>query len=452
MSGAYPELVNKSTMYVNSLVDDNGDQITIGGTSSIYYANLIDNFGKDYFAGITIQSPTGQTLHQDTTIFNPGAGFPSVILTNESGSKLYGNIGTYSIGGAIRLLTNNQPGNYPKYIDSEYVWSYGSNTSCLTSSWELGSLVYNFSTGSVTFAQDNFTYPSMTSFPMLSSASFLGTPSLTKNSPGSGFLIDTDLQIYYQGLGSSANTWTKLSPLPTEPGINSTLYPSFTVGASAGISLSHNATLDWALPYRVWIWNSVNTWWYKDVNLATLTGGTIITLTGNTSTHLNTNLLTASFTLYSNILPAPTQYYYTNIFGTEATVGTGGYGGYGTPTTFQIKAGQEIRFDQNEAQVYTIVSSFLDNKIGYGNTQYKLYLFLDRPVSGLTTKLLDDNFNFITNGFLIREYTTDTSQILINGYRVLSGAPGYMKPQYLSPTLSASFDATIQQLKKDGTI
>ena len=113
MSGAYPELVNASTMYVNSLVDDKGEQITVGGTSSVYYANLIDNFGKDYFAGITIYS-SGSALHQDTTVYKPGSGFPNVILTNESGSQLYGNIGTYSIGGGIRLLTNNQPGNYPK--------------------------------------------------------------------------------------------------------------------------------------------------------------------------------------------------------------------------------------------------------------------------------------------------------------------------------------------------
>jgi hypothetical protein len=42
--------------------------------------------------------------------------------------------------------------------------------------------------------------------------------------------------------------------------------------------------------------------------------------------------------------------------------------------------------------------------------------------------------------------------MLINGTRVLPGTPGYMKPQYLSPTLSASFDATIQQLKKDKLI
>ena len=96
MSGAYPELVNKSTMYVNSLVDDKGEQITVGGTSSIYYANLLDNFGKDSFAGITINNKTtGKTLHQDTTIYRPGSGFPNVILTNESGSNSYP-VPTYS--------------------------------------------------------------------------------------------------------------------------------------------------------------------------------------------------------------------------------------------------------------------------------------------------------------------------------------------------------------------
>jgi hypothetical protein len=57
-----------------------------------------------------------------------------------------------------------------------------------------------------------------------------------------------------------------------------------------------------------------------------------------------------------------------------------------------------------------------------------------------------------SSGFLIRQYSEDTSQILINGNRLIPGVPGYMKPQFLSPTLSASFDATIQELKKEGII
>jgi hypothetical protein len=444
MSGAYPEIVNTSTMYVNSLVDDKGEQTTVGGTSSIYYANLLDNFGKDSFAGITINNKTtGQTLHQDTTIYRPGSGFPSVILTNESGSKLYGNIGTYDIGGGIRLLTNNQPGNYPKYITSDCVWSYGTNTSCLTSSWELGSLIYNFSTGSVTFAQDNFTYPQLIDFPMLTSAS-MGLLTLTANA-GSTFKMDSAFSIYYQAYNSSTNTGTQIKFGTTNFPDPSTNRISFKISGTP-VTLTKNATFD---KYRLFVYNIVTSnWWVRTIDSANIGTGVTVPLTGDTSINLDGDLGLNSFIA---VLDDPLQYY-TNIYGIVPFTGSGGYGGYGVPTTFQIKNGQEIRFDQNEAQVYTIVNSSIDNNIGYGGTQRKLYLFLDRPVSGLTTKKLDNNFDFITNGFLVREFLEDTSQILINGTRLIAGVPGYMKPQFLSPTLSASFDATIQELKKEGII
>jgi len=444
MSGAYPELVNKSTMYVNSLVDDKGEQITVGGTSSAYYANLLDNFGKDSFAGITINNKTtGQTLHQDTTVYRPGSGFPSVILTNETGSKLYGNIGTYDIGGGIRLLTNNQPGNYPKYITSDCVWSYGTNTSCLTSSWELGSLYRNFNTGSVTFAQDNFTYPQLIDFPMLTSAS-MGLPILTQNA-GSTHKMDSAFSIYYQAYNSSNNTGTQIKFGDTNFPDPSTNRISFTISGTP-VTLTKNATFD---KYRLFVYNIVTSnWWVRTIDSANIGAGVTVPLTGDTSINLDGDLGLNSFIA---VFDDPLQYY-TNIYGIVPFTGSGGYGGYGVPTTFQSSSFKEIRFDQNEAQVYTIVSSSLDNNIGYGGTQYKLYLFLDKPVSGLTTKKLDNIFDFITNGFLIREFIEDTSQILINGTRLIAGVPGYMKPQFLSPTLSASFDTTIQELKKDGII
>jgi hypothetical protein len=132
------------------------------------------------------------------------------------------------------------------------------------------------------------------------------------------------------------------------------------------------------------------------------------------------------------------------------TASYGGNIGYGTPISFFITQSDEIRFNQDENQVYTITK--IEERTYAGSpppspaTSY-LYLTLDRPLESSLRSTAALN-----SGSLIRRYLEDTSQILINGTRLIAGVPGYMKPQFLSPTLSASFDATIQELKKEGII
>lgn len=315
MSGTYPEIVNKSVMYVNNLVDDQGNQITVGGTGSNYYYNLINTFGKDRFAGITIQSSNGKILHQDTTIFKPGAGFPNVILTNESASNNDSGTPSFIISPSIRLVTVAKTGSYPIYVSSSAIWSTGSLN-----------------------------------------------------------------QIYTQ------ISYTQ-SAIPVNPNQLSHMY----------YSTSQSSIL--------------------------------------TSQDVTTN-------------------------------GYGGYpggpnvSGYGIPIDFKILPGQEVRFNQDENQTYIItqVSSTLGIELGFSNIYtYKLELNITPPLhdyitSSIISPIISGAPSVIPLSFLIRQYSEDTSQMLINGTRVLPGTPGYMKPQYLSPTLSASFDATIQQLKKDKLI
>lgn len=302
MSGAYPELVNKSTMYVNSLIGDKGEQITVGGTSSVYYANLLDNFGKDYFAGITIYS-SGSALHQDTTVYRPGSGFPNVILTNESASNNTSGYPTFITSSQIRLITTNQGNNFPIYLDSGP-----------TNTWGFDSSNKNIITASLYFS--------------------------------SGF-------------------------------------------PPAGDNIA---------------WK----YYYINSNLITTSQDITIPLFGGHS-----------------IPPA-----------------------YGTPINFQFLPGQEIRFNQDENQVYTIIEVQSDKVVIGDQDKYELFLTISPALQGYVT----GSTNSISSSFLVRQYSEDTSQILINGNRLIPGVPGYMKPQFMSPTLSASFDSTIQQLKKDGTI
>jgi hypothetical protein len=89
---AYPELVGKSTLWINSLVDKDGNQLAVDfNTGSNYYYNLISNFGKDSNVNLqitTLPSGSNQTdLDQSTTVYRPALLWPSVILTNELDSE-----------------------------------------------------------------------------------------------------------------------------------------------------------------------------------------------------------------------------------------------------------------------------------------------------------------------------------------------------------------------------
>lgn len=296
MSGAYPELVGKSTVYVNFLVDENGDQINVDKTGSAYYYNLIDNFGRDSNIDISIPSIEGGTLaHQSTTILREASGWPSVVLTNESASVMVGNVGTWysaeftAIEKKISGSTLS-PALFDIKTDNPTPWSTSATSeTVLTSSFEIGDMAYSSSVGSASYVQ------------IISQAE---------------------------------------------------------------------------------------------------RGG------------------------YS--LPAA----------------------YSQPITFRIVPGQEIRFSQDENEVCTIVSTSLSSSITFPSTikDYTLHLFLNKSVPYFTNPVSPGP------GFLIREYQVDPSQILVNSIRLISGTPGYITPQHMSPGLSANFDKTITSLKKDGII
>jgi hypothetical protein len=124
----------------------------------------------------------------------------------------------------------------------------------------------------------------------------------------------------------------------------------------------------------------------------------------------------------------------------------GGVGGYDTPIPIAIEVGQEIRFLQNEDYVYAIVSSSITPPTIFAPSSYYLYLYLDKPIS---TNLTTTNIN---NGYLIREYQTDPSKLVINAPKLVGGAPGYLTPRYMSPDLIASLDKSVATLKENGVL
>jgi hypothetical protein len=161
--GAYPELVGKSTLWINSLVDKDGNQLaTTDNTSSNYYNNLIDNFGKDSAVNLQITTfLTGSSqidLNQSTTVYRPALLWPKVILTNESGSQTnFAGQGTF-IKENIYLIYNFENPNFNQIqtLSLKMFTSSLSDPRLLTCSADLSPLWFDANKSSPTNSrQDN---------------------------------------------------------------------------------------------------------------------------------------------------------------------------------------------------------------------------------------------------------------------------------------------------------
>ena len=465
MSGAYPELINKSTMYVNSLVDDKGEQITVGGTSSVYYANLLDNFGKDYFAGITINDKTtGKTLHQDTTIYRPGSGFPNVILTNESGSNSYP-VPTYSTASIL----------FRQQVDG---FGTGSSAFAPSGSVVMYDAYFGLVTGSVGGTiepQVRKTTPGDWSFDTLYCSNIIGSiyaDSFFGNTP---WVQNNSASLPFGGVGG----YGEPVPFSYTPGLYSNLELRFNQDESLVYSI---VGIDYQFVTGIGTLRTVlfldknipNSYMISGSATSTFSGTTTLTKQGSSAGVWNSSFsvyfVGYSGSYYTKASP-PTTFNFDGLIYDNFIIGPAN-------PLFSLSPGRPSQIDFAGYQLW--IKNLNTNKWYYWNTKAPSAYFTTIGVNITLTGPTNTNFDadlinsgFIlstdpttlkdtipaynqyavgSSGFLIRQYSEDTSQILINGNRLIAGVPGYMKPQFLSPTLSASFDATIQELKKEGII
>jgi hypothetical protein len=460
MSGAYPELINKSTMYVNSLVDDKGEQITVGGTSSVYYANLLDNFGKDYFAGITINDKTtGKTLHQDTTIYRPGSGFPNVILTNESGSNSYP-VPTYSTASILfRQQVDGFGTGSSTFAPSGSVVMYDAYFGLVTSS-----------VGGTIEPQVRKTTPGDWSFDTLYCSNIIGSiyaDSFFGNTP---WVQNNSASLPFGGVGG----YGEPIPFSYTPGLYSNLELRFNQDESLVYSI---VGIDYQFITGIGTNRTVLFLDKSIPNSYILSGSAASTFSGTIS--LNTfggsgGVWNSNFSVY---FVGYSGSFYTKLSPPQTFTSDGLIHSYinlsGAPL-FSLSPGRPSQIDSYGYQMW--IKDLNTNYWYYYSDKLFPALSININLTGPTSTtfaddLIDAGFFSGSNpttlkdtipaynqyvvgssGFLIRQYSEDTSQILINGNRLIPGVPGYMKPQFLSPTLSASFDATIQELKKEGII
>ena len=118
---------------------------------------------------------------------------------------------------------------------------------------------------------------------------------------------------------------------------------------------------------------------------------------------------------------------------------------------FEIKYGDEFRFEGEERYTYQVGKIYLPNE-GSGSRftptgSIEIHFNKNLPISAS----LEGNFNL--DHFLVRRYVDDASQILIKGFRPInSQGPYLIKPEYVTEKLDKNVDDIILLLKEKGII
>jgi hypothetical protein len=118
--------------------------------------------------------------------------------------------------------------------------------------------------------------------------------------------------------------------------------------------------------------------------------------------------------------------------------------GFDTPQPLFIKYLDEIRFEGNESQVYTVVSaSYAETFNITTGTQARFYLFLNGEIS--PTEDIDINY------FAVRRWSFAVDNLVINSPGTVMG-PGLILPKYLSPLLQQNLPSIVENLTNKGLI
>ena len=106
--------------------------------------------------------------------------------------------------------------------------------------------------------------------------------------------------------------------------------------------------------------------------------------------------------------------------------------GYADFLPFEIKYGDQIRFEGNEDKTYTIIDSV---------QFFGLYILLDRDIEAGTN----------VNSFFIRRYVPNPNFIIID-VPAEGGGSGFLFPEYVTLDIQNNFDTIIQNLKTKGIL
>ena len=424
MGGTTPELTGKAAAHILYLIDVDGN-ILVPSLSSSYYYNLIDNFESGKKANIILNATSGNPLtignipiiragtipmpiiaSQTGSISNP-YNIQSTMSFGTSGSAVpnYNSLFVNQSGQTIQSITNgnNEILDIPTPIFSSNI-SLSSNTLTVTKSSNLTKLQIQFTLNDA-YIDQVYPGPGYTSFDMEAYVEI--------STNGGPFVRGLNTIPAVQNVSATPSTLIFTTPLFTP--INTNQYKIVIYNGSGYYDILFPSS-------QVKIIQTPQTS-IKEVYSGS--GGGFFT-----SSLQSLNVLTGSYSMSLMYNPSNplTQQNDTPQFSSS---------GYSPFLPFDIHPGDQIRFEGDENQVYSIISA--TPQIGFAS----MSILLDGNVSSGSN----------LNSFLIRRFDPNPNFITINSnLSTYQGGGGFILPKFTTNELQENFDKNIVSLKERGLI
>jgi len=418
LGGTTPELIGKAAAHILYLIGSDGT-VQNPDISGSYYYNLIDSFESGKKANVILNATSGNPQTIGNTPIIAGGAIPMPILASQTGSDItpYPTISFYN----------------PTTSPPDYVSSFSTNAQVIgPGNWIELDLNTNIGSLPITIAQNgtNNNWIQVNT-----------TTNLTL------VAIQAILKLYFTDNNSMANNSSQVYVAleeSTDSGTNWNVIGGDNFPINDNQSLTYTVTSNYVVPtqgnlYRCRVYS-----WIPGSLTIGGSGGTTLSVIQNVPTanaqatsgsgqeyfttgSSSKNILTGSqFTplIYNQQQPL-TQY--------SPASGSG----YFSFLPFSLKVGDQIRFEGDENQVYTII----DVNAQFHSIPFNLVL--DRNIV--------DGTNL--NSFLIRRFDPNPNFITLDtNLASYQGGSGFILPQYTTNELQANFDRIIKDLKEKGLI
>jgi len=422
MDGTNYVLTNKKAAHVLYLIDKDG-KVQTPSLNSPYYPNLLQSFLSGENANISFETSTGNAANIQgiKPIVRSGV-YPKPVMYSQTGSNA--NSSSNMVFDNIYELSN-----VPNYITSVAFSTYTTSTEYFNIIDNQGQSVTeiinssNTTTNIGAYADRNIEVDVTTNKAQGIISINLSYVGYSKNNASLPPFGTTPILLRILKLPSGGSSWQEIKygyfNVPTN---GAPLY-NVTLSSDPQILVDGDK-------YRVTLLNSEN------ANGSIIVGPGTFTLSQTpspsniqinppywTTGSLSKNILTGSaFT--GSYTPASPLY---QTFPTSST--------YESVLPFTLQTNDEIRFEGDETQTYTITS------VEGTEVSGSLYLTLNRDIADGTD----------LDSFLIRRYTPDPGYILLD-IPSQGGGTGFIFPEHVTLDVQRNFNTIIQDLKERGLI
>jgi len=420
LGGTTPELTGKAAAHILYLIGSDGT-VQNPSISSSYYYNLIDSFEAGKKANVILNAISGNPQTIGNIPIIAGGAIPMPILASQTGSDItpYPTISFYN----------------PATSPPNYVSSFSTNTQVIPGAlYFILDLNTNIGTLPATITQvgDNIEVQTTTNLTRIAIQAVL---ELYFNDNLNTTSTPSQVYVYLQESPDNGTTWNNIGG------------DDFTINDNQ--SLTRTITSNYVIPtvgnrYRCIIINEAFIPVANQSSQLTIGGAggsTLNVIQDIPASNAQVVLASEYFTTGSSSKNVLTGSQFTSsVYNpqrplTQYSPASGS--GYFSFLPFSLKVGDQIRFEGDEGQVYTII----DANAQFHNVPFNL--ILDRNIV--------DGTNL--NSFLIRRFDPNPNFITLDtNLASYQGGGGFILPQYTTNELQANFDRIIKDLKEKGLI